>query len=196
MICKLSNKYILEGIRATDLNTIEREVNRAIDEGFAISIQYKQQSPLRGGQNRKGTSVRYLEPWGIGLDRRTGRKNIRVFQVNGDSTSGKKSGFWKTISLDSIINLIVLDGEDGTGAMPINTSFTNRPRFEKNDAHIKFYNYIGKNQRRLDFPPDDEDISIQTTSQTNNTGQTQPTYDNETLAEAINKILKIMTYDV
>lgn len=143
---------LLEGRRAVNERDIENEINKAIDGGYVISIQYKQKSPLRNTQTRLATSVRYVEPWGIGDDKRTGRRNVRVYQVKGDSTSKKKTNAWKTISLDSIINCIVLDGKDGTGEMLIQK----RPDFKQNDTHIDFYNYVGKNQVEPQVQPQPE----------------------------------------
>lgn len=190
------NNNILEGIRATDTESIKREINYAIDNGFAISLQYKQASKLRPGQNRKGTSVRYVEPWGIGNDKRTNNLNVRVYQVSGDSTRGHNAGYWKTISVSNIINVIVLDGEDGTGAKRIE----NRSDFKINDAHINFVNYVGKNQRPDNNPENEPELNFQVPAPTRPAEQPEPEperqtrYGAEELAEQIKRIKKLIRY--
>lgn len=196
MIDKNKKHIIFESNRATGENEIEKALNYAIDNGFLVTMQYKQKGKLQKGQNRMGTAVRFIEPWGIGNDKRTNRRNLRVFQIKGDSTSGKKTGFWKTISLDSIINVVVLDGKENASLNYVE----NRGDFKKDDAHITFSNYIGKNKRTEpeQAPENEPEMSITAPSQPESVNEpvNEPVNKNNTqqLAEQIKRIKKLIRY--
>lgn len=185
---------IFESNRITGVNEIEKALNYAIDNKFVVTMQYKQKGKLEKGQTRIGTAVRFIEPWGIGNDKRTNRRNLRVFQLKGDSTSGKKAGFWKTISLDSIINVVVLDGENNTSLDYIQ----NRSEFKINDEHISFSNYVGKNRQPEQQPEVEPELSVTAPSQPGQQTQaeTEPIQNNNTqqLAEQIKRIKKLIKY--
>lgn len=194
MLDKNIKNIIFESERAVGEQQIAAAINYAIDNGFVISMQYKQASELKPGQ-RRGTSVRYIEPWGIG----TNKNNATIlwgYQNTGDSTSGKKKGFWKSFIINNIINVIVLDGENGTSR----TMIEDKPIFNGPGQKYNFTNFVGKNRKQQPEPEKEPEVepelSVTAPSQpgeeTPETNQVQK--NNQQLAEQIKRIKKLIKY--